>query len=131
MPDYVAARAGELLNRERKPVNGSRILILGVAYKRDVSDVRESPAIALVRRLAARGAKISWHDPHVEGFDVGADAATRIEELSTEVLRGFDLIVIHTDHADYDWSSVVQSSALVLDTRNATANVGASHVVRL
>jgi UDP-N-acetyl-D-glucosamine dehydrogenase len=131
MPDYVAARAGELLNRERRAVNGSRILILGVAYKRDVSDVRETPALALVGRLAGKGAAVSWHDPHVERFEELPAPAKRIRDLSAEVLRSFDLVVIHTDHTAYDWTRIVESSALVLDTRNATAGFDDPHVVRL
>lgn len=131
MPDYVVARAGELLNRERKAINGSRILVAGVAYKRDVSDVRETPAATLVRRLLARGAEVSWHDPHVERFEGLPAAARRIQDLSETLLRSFDLVLIHTDHAAYDWTWIVQHSALVLDTRNATAELHGPHVARL
>jgi len=131
MPDYVAARAGELLNRERKALNGSRILILGVAYKREVSDVRETPAATIVRRLMARGAEVSWHDPHVEQFDAVPASAHQVRELSEGVLGSFDLILIHTDHTVYDWPWIVEHSALVLDTRNATSSVDGSHVARL
>ena len=131
MPDYVVARAGELLNRERKAINGSRILVIGVAYKRDVSDVRETPAATLVRRLIARGAEVSWHDPHVERFEAMDPAAHRVRELTEEVLGSFDLVLIHTDHSAYDWTWVVEHSALVLDTRNATAATRGSHVARL
>jgi UDP-N-acetyl-D-glucosamine dehydrogenase len=131
MPDYVVARAGELLNRDRKAVNGSRILVAGVAYKRDVSDVRETPAATLVRRLLARGAEVSWHDPHVEQFDGLPAAARRVRDLSEKVLNSFDLVLIHTDHAAYDWAWIAQHSALVLDTRNATAGIRSPHVARL
>jgi UDP-N-acetyl-D-glucosamine dehydrogenase len=131
MPDYVVARAGELLNRERKALNGSRILIVGVAYKREVSDVRETPAATIMRRLVARGAEVSWHDPHVEHFAGLPAVIRRVQELSEEVLGAFDLVLIHTDHAVYDWPWIVQHSALVLDTRNATSTVGGSHVDRL
>jgi UDP-N-acetyl-D-glucosamine dehydrogenase len=131
MPDYVALRAAELLNRQRKSVNGSRILIVGVAYKREVGDVRETPAVTLVRRLLARGAEVSWHDPHVERFEGLPVAACRILELSEELLGSFDLVLIHTDHSTYDWDWVVQHSVLVLDTRNATAELRSPHVVKL
>jgi UDP-N-acetyl-D-glucosamine dehydrogenase len=131
MPDYVVARAGELLNRERKAINGSRILVLGVAYKRQVSDVRETPAVALVRRLLARGAEVKWHDPHVERFESLPAAACRIQDLSADVLRAFDLVVIHTDHAAYDWTWIVENAALIFDTRNATAGFHDSHLARL
>jgi len=130
MPEYVAARAAELLNQERKAVNGSRILILGVAYKPDVSDVRETPAEVVVRRLTARGAAVSWHDPHVERLEA-SKAAPRVTDLSPEVLRDFDLVIIHTDHTSYDWPWIVENSPLVLDTRNATAMLRRPHIVRL
>jgi nucleotide sugar dehydrogenase len=131
MPDYVAARAGELLNRERKSVNGSRILILGVAYKSEVGDVRETPAAVLVRRFLAKGAEVSWHDPYVEHFESLPATARRIRELSEEILGNFDLVLIHTDHTSYDWAWIAGHSALVLDTRNATAGIRSSHVAKL
>jgi nucleotide sugar dehydrogenase len=104
MPHYVTSRIGELLNEHRKPVAGSRVLLLGVAYKRDVADVRESPAFALARRLRDRGAELCWHDPHV---------------------------VIHTDHSAYDWPAIVRDAPLVFDTRNATAGITDPRVRRL
>lgn len=131
MPEYVATRAAELLNRERKPANGARILILGIAYKADVADVRETPAIALIRRLAAKGASLSWHDPYVDQPNGDIEIAHRIRELSAEALRDFDLVIVHTDHSAYDWAWIVEHSALVLDTRNATASYHDSHIVRL
>jgi nucleotide sugar dehydrogenase len=131
MPDYVAARASELLNRERKSVNGSRILLLGVAYKRDVGDVRETPAAAIARRLTTRGAEVSWHDPHVDRFEPAGLAVRRLEDLVPERLAAFDLVIIHTDHSAYDWPWVVANAALVLDTRNVTASLAAAHVTRL
>jgi nucleotide sugar dehydrogenase len=131
MPDYVASRVGELLNREGKAVNGARILVLGVAYKRDVADVRETPAAVLMRRLLAKGAQVRWHDPYVERFDGLPEAARRLESLSAEALGAFDLLVVHTDHTAYDWAWIVQHAPLVLDTRNATAELEHPHVVRL
>jgi UDP-N-acetyl-D-glucosamine dehydrogenase len=132
MPDYVVARAGELLNRERRAVNGSRVLILGVAYKRDIGDVRETSAVAVIHRLLAKGAAVSWHDPHVERLQSLLAETHRIHELSSEVLRGFDLVIIHTDHTTYDWPWIIPNSALVLDTRNVTATIhNHRHVARL
>jgi nucleotide sugar dehydrogenase len=131
MPDYVAARAADLLNRDRKAVNGARVLVLGVAYKRDVADVRETPAVSLVRRLLAKGAEVSWHDPWVERFDGLPEAARRLPNLSAEALGAFDLVVVHTDHSSYDWPWILRHSALVLDTRNATAAFRHPRVTRL
>jgi UDP-N-acetyl-D-glucosamine dehydrogenase len=131
MPDYVASRAGELLNREARAVNGARILVLGVAYKRDVADVRETPAVTLVRRLLAKGAEVRWHDPYVERFDALPKAARRLEHLTAEALTTFDLVIVHTDHTAYDWAWIVRHAPLVLDTRNATARLEHPHVARL
>jgi UDP-N-acetyl-D-glucosamine dehydrogenase len=131
MPDYVVQRATDLLNRERKALNGAAVLLLGVAYKRDVADVRESPAFTLARRLAARGAEVAWHDPHVERFEPAGVPLRRLEDLSAEALAAFDLVVVHTDHAGYDWSWVTSHARLVLDTRNATAGITDPGVVRL
>jgi UDP-N-acetyl-D-glucosamine dehydrogenase len=131
MPEYVADRAGELLNRERKAINGSRILLLGVAYKADVSDVRETPAVVVARRLTGRGAALSWHDPYVERCESLETMARRVYELSPRVLRAFDLAIIHTDHTTYDWPSIIENSALVLDTRNVTAAFRKSGIARL
>jgi nucleotide sugar dehydrogenase len=130
MPDYVATRAGDLLNKDRRAVNGSRVLLLGVAYKANVGDVRETTAEALIRRLVARGASVAWHDPHVGVLDL-REPATRVESLSPEVLRHFDLVIIHTDHASYDWPWIVEHAALVLDTRNVTRSLPNPNVVRL
>jgi UDP-N-acetyl-D-glucosamine dehydrogenase len=130
MPDYVAHRIADLLNQERKAVNGARVLLLGVAYKRDVADLRESSAFALARRLAARGAEVDWQDPHVETFEPGPRVG-RIEALSDEALAGYDLVVIHTDHSAYDWDWIVPRTRRVLDTRNATAGLDDPRVARL
>jgi nucleotide sugar dehydrogenase len=131
MPGYVAVRAGELLNRERKPINGSNILVLGIAYKRDIGDVRETSAVALVRRLTGMGAEVSWHDPHVGRQETLEAGVRRLPELSVEVLRGFDLVIVHTDHSTYDWPWIVQHSALVLDTRNVVAALADPRIGRL
>jgi UDP-N-acetyl-D-glucosamine dehydrogenase len=130
MPNYVVHRAAELLNQERKAVNGSRVLLLGVAYKRDVADVRESPAFVLARRLTHRGARVSWHDPHVERFAPEAEAE-RLDELSAEALAAFDLVVVHTDHSSYDWPWITRHARLLLDTRNATAGIETEGIFRL
>ena len=131
MPDYIAFRAAELLNRERKAINGSRILILGVAYKRDVSDTRESPAGGLARRLASRGGTVVWHDPLVDRFQLDSVPFRRIEDLSERLLQRIDLVIIHTDHSAYDWAWIVENSPLVLDTRNATKGLADPRVERL
>jgi UDP-N-acetyl-D-glucosamine dehydrogenase len=118
MPEYVVSKVTDALNEERKAVNGSHILILGVAYKPNISDVRESPALDVIHLLQERGAVVSYHDPHVadlthEGFDL------RSEALSDRVLNQADCVVIVTDHAGYEWQWIGQQAGLIVDSRNA------------
>jgi len=122
MPKHVAGRVADLLNEDRMPVNGSRVLILGVAYKSDVGDVRESPAMDVIEALEAKGAEISYHDPHVSEVIIGEKTYKNVE-LSDDVLAGCDIAVIVTDHAAIDWDRVVAKAPRVFDTRNATKHV--------
>jgi len=131
MPDYIATRVSDLLNQHHKPVNGARILLLGVAYKQDVGDVRESPSHALTRRLGARGARITWHDPHVDLFEVEGVPLSRTTKLTDAELGAADLVIVHTDHSYYDWPAVVAGARLVFDTRNATIGIDDPKITRL
>jgi UDP-N-acetyl-D-glucosamine dehydrogenase len=131
MPHYVVSRITDALNLARKPVAGSRVLLLGVAYKRDIGDLRESPAFAVARRLLDRGAELSWHDPYVAHFEIDGVAVPRAVSLTPEVLSEADLVVIHTDHSSYDWPAVVSGAQLVFDTRNATAGISDQKITRL
>ena len=119
MPDYVVEKVSRGLNDSRKSVNGSRVLILGVAYKRDIDDMRESPALDIMRLLEQRGATVVFHDPHVAMFREDGHEYHSIE-LTAEALDAADAVVIVTDHKAYDWQMVVDNAALVVDTRNAT-----------
>ncbi len=126
MPDYVIQRLTEALNEQGKPVRGSRICILGVAYKKDVDDPRESPSFALMERLLARGASVSYNDPHIPRLP--AMRHYRLPELwsvelTPEYLASQDCILIATDHSAYDYEAIVQHAQLVVDTRNATRHV--------
>jgi UDP-N-acetyl-D-glucosamine dehydrogenase len=127
MPQYVVTRLGEFLNAERKPINGSKVAILGVAYKKDVDDPRESPSFELMRLLLERGARLTYNDPHVPSLprmrhypDLPAMTS---QALTPEYLRSQDCVLIATDHSAYDYDFVVAHSTFVLDTRNATKNV--------
>ncbi len=126
MPAYVIHRVAEALNEQGKPIRGSRIGILGVAYKKDVDDPRESPSFKLMEILQARGAKLSYSDPHIphlpkmRHFDV---PALQSQSLTPEYLRGLDCALIATDHTAFDYESIVRHSAIVVDTRNATKEV--------
>jgi UDP-N-acetyl-D-glucosamine dehydrogenase len=135
MPDYVVERVTLALNDHGKAVLGSKIVILGVAYKRDVDDPRESPAFALLERLTSRGAVVSYNDPHIprlpkmRHFEV-PDLAS--EPLTAEFLAAQDCVLIATDHTAYDYEFIVRHSPLVVDTRNATHGVrsGREKIVR-
>jgi UDP-N-acetyl-D-glucosamine dehydrogenase len=132
MPDHVVEKVIHALNDRSKSVRGSRILVLGVAYKKDIDDLRESPALEVIRLLAERGAKIRCCDPHVGKFRIGDDAYAPVP-LTPKELKAADAVVITTDHSAFDWAAVVKHSRLVVDTRNATARVRGSskNVVRL
>ncbi len=132
MPNYVAARVADLLNDVHKSVGGSQILVLGLAYKRDLGDMRESPAPILIRRLESRGALVRWHDPHVGILEIEDSNAVAVQgELTAEELAAADLVVVHTDHSAYDPEMIVRHGRRVFDTRNLTAGHHAPHVFRL
>jgi nucleotide sugar dehydrogenase len=130
MPAYVAARVGEALNDVGKPIRGSRILALGVSYKSGVRDTRESPAVAVIERLARAGAICSYHDPHV------ADIRMLGQELNSQplvdkVVCSQDCVVILTSHPDHDYGAIVRSASLVFDARGATRGLKSPNIVRL
>jgi UDP-N-acetyl-D-glucosamine dehydrogenase len=116
MPRYVTDRAAELLNRHAKAVNGAKVLLLGVTYKRDIADQRESPARPLARKLLSRGAQLSYHDPHVRAWQVDGQAIPRAEDLDT-ALAGADLVILLQAHHAYDPAQLTRASRLLLDTR--------------
>ena len=130
MPDYVVSKVGDALNDERKAINGSRILVLGAAYKRDVGDVRESPALDVIHLLRERGAEVTYNDPHIASVQFDGYRLASVE-LSDEALAAADCVVVVTDHAFYDWGRIVANARLVVDTRNAIKSPGAARVVRL
>ena len=122
MPEYVAQTVGDLLNEDRTALNGSNVLLLGVAYKANVSDLRESPALDVIRLLGEKGAQVSYHDPHVPEVHLDVFAAKSVE-LTDEALASADLVVILTNHAGVDYDRVVAKAHRVYDTRNATRGV--------
>jgi UDP-N-acetyl-D-glucosamine dehydrogenase len=122
MPRYVLDRIQDALNRHGRALKGSRVLVLGVAYKRDVADIRESPAIDLIRLLEGKGSETRYHDPHVPALPAEAGSLRSVALSETE-LRSADCVVIATDHSVIDYVRVVRLARLVLDTRNATRDV--------
>jgi UDP-N-acetyl-D-glucosamine dehydrogenase len=122
MPTVVTSLVGEGLNRGSKSIRGSKVLILGVAYKKNVSDCRESPALDVMRMLSDKGALLSYNDPFVPTVRLGGQTLASTD-LSTAEIESQDCVVILTDHTAYDFRSILKSSRLVVDTRNATKDL--------
>jgi UDP-N-acetyl-D-glucosamine dehydrogenase len=126
MPYHVVSAVADALNDRKKSLKGSRVLVLGVAYKKDVDDLRESPSLKIMQLLAQRGAHVDYNDPYfaqlhkMRHYDY---AEKRSVELTPKVLGGYDCVVIATDHSSYDYGAIVAGAALVVDTRNATRRV--------
>lgn len=135
MADHVVGLLGRALNRSRKPVNGSQVLVLGVAYKADVADMRESPALPILQGLLALGADVRYHDPFIPRCQLpGGTELQGLEELTPEDLRAADAVLVLTAHGSYNWEGIVRHARLIVDTRNAThgvAHLAASEIVRL
>ena len=126
MPEYVISQLMEFLNEEGKALRGSKVCLLGVAYKKDVDDPRESPSFVLMEHLLARGVELTYNDPHVPALPKMRHhdlPAMESQELTSEFLAAQDCVLIATDHSAYDWDFIVEHSEFVLDTRNATKNV--------
>jgi UDP-N-acetyl-D-glucosamine dehydrogenase len=125
MPRYVVDRAAEALNDDGKPVRGSSVLIVGIAYKPDVDDIRETPAAEIIRLLWERGAKVSYHDPHVARFPEMRKYAIDLESvaLTPETLHAADCVLIVTDHSNVDYALLGREARLIVDTRDAMSRV--------
>jgi len=123
MPGYVVDRAAELLNRHAKPLNGANVLLLGVTYKRDIADQRESPARPIARRLIARGAVLAYHDPHVPDWAIDGQPVRRATDLDTEIVTA-DVVILLQDHSEYDLEQLAGEAKLFFDTRGKLAGAG-------
>ena len=130
MPYHVVTATMEALNRQRKSLNGSKVLVLGVAYKKDIDDLRESPALTIIELLQKEGAQVSYNDPFFEYVGHGRKYKLEMQNTPLEDLHRFDVVVIVTDHSSYDYKWIVQNSQLVIDTRNATRGIVSDKVVR-
>jgi UDP-N-acetyl-D-glucosamine dehydrogenase len=117
MPAYVVEKIANALNDDRKPVNGSKILVLGVAYKRDINDVRESPALDVMHLLEERGAAVSFHDPFVPSIREEGDVRDGVD-LTADIIESMDAVVVVTDHRDVDYQLVMDRAQLIIDSRN-------------
>lgn len=127
MPAFVVQKLMDALNDRRKSINGSRVLVVGVSYKKDLDDTRESPALKVLDLIAKKGAEVAYHDPYVPvlGRSRRYDFHLKSVPLTAEVVSGFDAVVITTDHSGVDYANLVRDAELVIDTRNATAGISA------
>ena len=123
MPIYVVAKIQDALNEQRKPLKGSRVLVLGAAYKPDIADLRESPALDVIGLLENKGAQVSYHDPYITRLQHDDWEKTSVPDL-TETLREVDCVVIITNHSDYDYAAILREAELIVDTRNAIGDIG-------
>ncbi|RKY08662.1 MAG: nucleotide sugar dehydrogenase [Planctomycetota bacterium] len=125
MPHYVIMRTMDALNERKKSLKDSRVLVLGLAYKKDIDDLRESPSIELIELLKAKGAKVDYNDPYISKTHRQREHDLRMKSrpLDAKMLASYDVVLISTDHSDYDYDWIVKNSQLIVDTRNATASV--------
>lgn len=123
MPEYCAERAMEALNERKKALNGAKVLVLGVAYKQDIDDYRESPAIRVIKALRKRGAQVVYYDPYIPEYREGGKTEKGLESLDAQTLEAADLVMVTTAHTTLDYDFVAQHAQLVFDTKNVMKNV--------
>lgn len=123
MPEYCVERASKILNRFKKPMNGSKILVLGVAYKQDIDDYRESPAIRVIEELKKELAEVDFYDPWVKEYRENGQIYKGLEKINEEIIRGYDLIMITTAHTNVDYEMVQRSARVIFDTKNVMKNI--------
>jgi UDP-N-acetyl-D-glucosamine dehydrogenase len=129
MPYHVIESTAKALNRHKKALNGSKVLILGVAYKKDIDDLRESPALTIIELLQKEGAEVSYNDPYFPMIGKGRKYDLQMKCAPLENLGQYDCVLIVTDHSDYDYKNIVRESKLVVDTRNATRGITSANIV--
>jgi len=129
MPYHVLASVGGALNRQKKSVNGAKVLVLGVAYKKDIDDLRESPSLTIIELLQKEGAQVGYHDPYFPFIGRGRKYDLQMKCADLNDLGQYDCVVIVTDHSDYDYRKIVKEAQLVVDTRNATRGIESGKIV--
>ena len=120
----------EAMNKKSLALNGSKILVLGLAYKRDIDDLRESPSLTIIELLKQRGAEVAYNDPFFPSVGRGRKYALNLESTPLQMVPDFDCVVIVTDHSQYDFADIVSRAKLVVDTRNATKNINSEKIIR-
>ncbi|HEX4426285.1 MAG TPA: UDP binding domain-containing protein, partial [Terriglobales bacterium] len=126
---HVIESVVKALNQHKKALNGSKVLVLGVAYKRDIDDLRESPALTIIELLQKDGAQVSYNDPYFPTVGKGRKYDLQMKCAPLENLGQYDCALIVTDHSDYDYARIVKESQLVVDTRNATKGIKSDKIV--
>lgn len=130
MPYHVISEVMNALNRRKKALNGSRVLVLGVAYKKDIDDLRESPSLTIIELLQKEGAQVSYNDPYFPMIGRGRHYDLQMKRTELDNLGQYDCVLIVTDHSDYDYRHIVNESQLIVDTRNATRGIQSDKIVR-
>jgi UDP-N-acetyl-D-glucosamine dehydrogenase len=130
MPYYVVDETVAALNEQRKPLKGSRVLVLGMAYKRDIDDLRESPSLTIIELLQSRGALVDYNDPFFPKVGRGRHYDLHMESVPLNTIGEYDCVLIVTDHSSYDYPAIVRDAQLVVDTRNATGGIDSPKIVR-
>jgi len=129
MPYHVVSSVAQALNRQKKALNGSKVLVLGLSYKKDIDDLRESPSLTIIELLQKEGAEVSYNDPFFPQVGRGRKYELNMTSTSLSNLEDFDCVLIVTDHSTYDYKDIVNRSKLVMDTRNATRGISAQNIV--
>jgi UDP-N-acetyl-D-glucosamine dehydrogenase len=129
MPYHVVASVAGALNKHKKALNGSRVLVLGMAYKKDIDDLRESPSLTIIELLQRDGARVEYNDPYFPTVGHGRKYHLNMTSTPLEKISEFDCVLIVTDHSDYDYAKIVAESKLVVDTRNATKGIKSDKIV--
>src|SRR5437868_6594245 len=129
MPYHMVNAVASALNKHKKALNGSRVLVLGVAYKRDIDDLRESPSLTIIELLRERGAAVDYHDPYFPFVGRGRKYDLQMKCSSLDNLGQYDCVLIVTDHSDYDYKKIVNEAKLVVDSRNATRGIKSDKIV--
>jgi UDP-N-acetyl-D-glucosamine dehydrogenase len=130
MPYFVIEKIADALNERSKAIKGAKILVLGLAYKRDVDDLRESPSLTIIELLREKGADVAYNDPYFPTVGHGRHYALDMINAPLENLGQYDAVVIVTDHSSYDYRAIVEQSQLVVDTRNATRGIQSEKIIR-
>ncbi len=130
MPYFVVSKVSEALNERKKALNGSKVLVLGMAYKKDIDDLRESPSLTIIELLQKAGAEVAYNDPYFARVGRGRHYDLQMECTPLDNLAAYDCVLIVTDHSTYDYAKIVRESQLVVDTRNATKGITAANLVR-